>query len=79
VLDDPWHGRGGSITLRREYSAERIAVAPCDAYRLELDRFCRAVGGLEEPAADRDDAVGQARALDALMRAAATGTPQSVA
>lgn len=78
VLDDPWHGRGGSITLRREYSAERITIAPCDPYRRQLDNFCRSIRGLEMPLVDRDDAIGQARALDALLRAATTRTPQEI-
>src|SRR5205814_547545 len=36
-LDDPWHCRTPVIELRREGGAERIALAPEDAYRIELE------------------------------------------
>jgi xylose dehydrogenase (NAD/NADP) len=44
-------------------------------YRLELENVGRAIRGEGAPLLGRDDALGQARALDALLRSAATGQP----
>jgi D-xylose 1-dehydrogenase (NADP+, D-xylono-1,5-lactone-forming) len=77
-LDDPWHCRRPVIELRRGGGVEQIALEPVDSYRLELDDFARAVRGEAEPLLGRDDAVAQARTLDALYRSAETGQAVSL-
>jgi xylose dehydrogenase (NAD/NADP) len=74
-LDDPWHARTPVIELRREGATERIALDPVDSYRLELENLCDAIAGRASPLLGREDAHGQARAIDALYRSADTGAP----
>jgi predicted dehydrogenase len=78
-LDDPWHARRPVIELRRESGVEEIALEPADSYRLELENLSDAIHGEAEPLLGRDDAVGQARAIDALYRSAASGSPVTLA
>jgi D-xylose 1-dehydrogenase (NADP+, D-xylono-1,5-lactone-forming) len=77
-LDDPWHCVHPVIELRREGDVERIELEQEDPYRLELENLSDAIRGEAELLLGRDDAVGQARALEALHRSAATGAPVSV-
>jgi predicted dehydrogenase len=72
-LDDPWHARRPVIELRRDGDVERIELEPTDSYGLELENLSDAIRGRAEPLLGRDDAVGQARAIEALYRSAATG------
>ena len=59
--------------LRRGDEAERIEVEVVDRYRLQGDNFSRSIRGLEPPLLGRDDALGQARTIDALYRSAESG------
>jgi predicted dehydrogenase len=72
-LDDPWHARQPVIEVRREGDVERIELEPADSYGLELENLSDAIRGRGEPLLGRDDAVGQARAIEALYRSAETG------
>ena len=72
-LDDPWHCRTPVIELRRGDGVEEIALTPVDSYRLELENFADAIRGKAEPLLGRDDALAQARAIDALYRSADSG------
>ena len=72
-VDDPWHCTEPGIELRREDGTERIAVEHADSYRLELENVCDAIRGEGELLLGRDDAVGQARTLEALFESAASG------
>lgn len=63
----------GELTLERGGRRERIALPPTHRYALQLENFARACSGDERPLLDRAESVGQARALDALLRSAATG------
>jgi D-xylose 1-dehydrogenase (NADP+, D-xylono-1,5-lactone-forming) len=74
-LDDPWHCRKPVLELRSAEGAEQIALEPVDSYRLELENMSDAIRSRAEPLLGRDDAVGQARAIEALYRAAAEGVP----
>lgn len=79
VLDDPWHIFRPGIELRRDGAdAELIAVEPADSYRLELENFSAAVRGAATPLLGRDDAVGQARVIEALYRSAGAGVAVEV-
>ncbi|HEX2346048.1 MAG TPA: Gfo/Idh/MocA family oxidoreductase [Gaiellaceae bacterium] len=49
-----------------------------DSFALELDNFAQAVAGSLPPLLGREDASGQARAIDALYRAAESGQTVSV-
>ena len=71
VLPDPFLAREPGLLL----SGEPIAVEHADSYRLELENFAAAVAGTEVPLLGREDALGQARVLDALLRSAAAGAP----
>ncbi len=74
-LDDPWHCDRPVIELRREGGVERIELEPVDSYRLELENLSDAIRGEAEPLLGRDDAVAQARTIEALFRSADTGQP----
>ena len=70
LLADPWHGRAPGIEIRRGDDVERVATEAADPYRCELDNFAAAVAGEAPPLLGRDDAVGQARAIELLYAAA---------
>jgi xylose dehydrogenase (NAD/NADP) len=76
-LDDPWHCKKPVIELRTDAGTELISVEPADSYRLELENLSDAIRGEAEPLLGREDAVGQARAIEALYRSAAEGRPVS--
>jgi predicted dehydrogenase len=69
-LDDPWHCKVPVIEVRREGAVERIELFRADSYRLELENVSDAIEGRAELLLGRDDAIGQARALEALHRSA---------
>ncbi len=72
-LDDPWHCRQPVIELRRAGRTELIATEHADSYRLELENLSAAIRGSASPLLGRADAVGQARAIEALYAAADGG------
>jgi predicted dehydrogenase len=74
-LDDPWHCRKPVLEVRREDGTERIELEPQDSYRLQLENMSAAVRGQAEPLLGREDALGQARAIEALYRSAEEGRP----
>jgi D-xylose 1-dehydrogenase (NADP+, D-xylono-1,5-lactone-forming) len=69
-FSDPW----GLVVL----NGEEHRVDPGNAYRAELEDFCAAIRGEHPPLLGKADALGQARALDALLRSAFTGEPAPV-
>ena len=74
-LDDPWHCRTPVIELRRDSGTEVIELEPVDSYRLEVENLADAISGEAPLLLGREDAVAQARALEALHRSAETGAP----
>jgi xylose dehydrogenase (NAD/NADP) len=72
-VDDPWHCVEPVIELRRDGGLERIEVEHADSYRLEIENLSDAIRGSADPLLGREDAVGQARAIEALYRSATTG------
>ena len=74
-LDDPWHARRPVIELRRDGETSEIALDTVNSYRLEVEDLADAIAGATEPLLGRDDALGQARAIDALYRSAAAREP----
>jgi D-xylose 1-dehydrogenase (NADP+, D-xylono-1,5-lactone-forming) len=77
-LDDPWHCHVPVIELRRDGKVERIELEPVDSYRLELENLSDAIRGEGELLLGREDAVGQARTLEALYESATNGKPVSL-
>ncbi len=74
-LDDPWHCTVPVIEVRRDQGVERIELERADSYRLQLENFSDAISGVGEPLLGRDDALGQARTLQALHRSAQSCEP----
>ena len=77
-LDDPYHCVVPVIEVRAGGDVERIELGYENSYRLELENMSDAIRGEGRLLLGRDDALGQARALEALHRSATTGTPVSV-
>ena len=71
-LDDPWHCWEPGIELRRDGEVERMELDPTDSYRLELENLSDAIRGDASLLLGREDAVAQARTLEALHRSAET-------
>jgi xylose dehydrogenase (NAD/NADP) len=75
VVEAPWRvDWGGSVTLRRDGATELVEVDEADAYTLELENLADAIDGGAPALLGRADAVGQARAIEALYRSAESGT-----
>jgi xylose dehydrogenase (NAD/NADP) len=72
-LADPWHARTPVIELRRDGAVERIELERVDSYRLELENLSDVIRGEAELLLGREDAIGQARVLEALHRSASEG------
>jgi D-xylose 1-dehydrogenase (NADP+, D-xylono-1,5-lactone-forming) len=69
-LDDPWHCLEPEIELRRNGEVDRIVLEPEDSYRLQLENLSDAIRGEAQALLGRDDAVAQARTIEALSRSA---------
>jgi predicted dehydrogenase len=72
-LDDPWHANAPVIERRRGGGTDRIELAPADSYQLELENLADAIAGEAPLLLGREDALGQARTIDALFRSAESG------
>ena len=70
VVEAPWRVDWGGRLLVND---EPVRVDEADAYERELANFAAAVGGETEPLLGREDALAQARTIDALYRSAASG------
>ena len=77
-LDDPWHCRKPGIELRRCGEVESIEIELLDSYRLELENLGDAIRGEGKPLLGRDDALAQARVIEALFRSAESGATVSL-
>jgi D-xylose 1-dehydrogenase (NADP+, D-xylono-1,5-lactone-forming) len=72
---DPWHCVSPGITLARpDGSVTHVPVEPVSSYRLELEQVNAAIRGEENALLGEDDAIGQARTIEALYRSAAEGS-----
>ena len=73
-VSDPWHCLEPGLTvIPQGKPAIRVPVPQANAYQLELEEFGKAIRREAHHLLGRDDAVHQARAVDALFRAAASG------
>jgi D-xylose 1-dehydrogenase (NADP+, D-xylono-1,5-lactone-forming) len=66
IAEDPWHG----VTPRLTLDGEEIPVEAVNPYARELEDFSAAIREGRPPRLGREDAVGQARAIEALYAAA---------
>ncbi len=74
VAEAPWRvDWGGGVTLRRGEATESVEIETANSYTLELVNFADAAEGRAELLIGRDDALGQARTIDALYRSAEQG------
>jgi D-xylose 1-dehydrogenase (NADP+, D-xylono-1,5-lactone-forming) len=69
LVQDPY-GTELVIERRAGDEVERIEVEQADRYQLQLENFGDAIRGRANPLLGREDAVGQARTIDLLYRAA---------
>lgn len=68
---DPWHGHAPGIELRAPGgAAERVEVEAADPHRLQLEDVSAAVRAGSAPLVGAAEIVGQARAIEALLRSA---------
>ena len=72
-VDDPWHCFNPGIELRRGGTVEWIEVERVNSYRLELEDLGAAIRGQGTQLLGREDAVQQARVIEALFQSADTG------
>ncbi len=70
---DPWHCHAASFELLRDEERETVTVARADSYRLELENLSAAIRGESAPLLGREDAVAQARVIEALYASADAG------
>jgi predicted dehydrogenase len=70
VVEAPWRVDWGGRLL---VNGEPVPVDEADSYRLELRNFAAAVEGRGEPLLGREDALAQARTIEALYRSAESG------
>ena len=69
---------GGAVDLHRDGRVETVEVPEADSYRLQLENLADAVEGRAPALLGRADALGQARTIDALYRAAETSAAVNV-
>jgi xylose dehydrogenase (NAD/NADP) len=77
-VSDPWHSLKTGIDLARDDGhRERFEIPPANPYGCELDDLAGAVAGEHPPRLGLADALGQARTIDAVLRAAGGGTRET--
>ena len=70
VLEAPWRSDWGGRLL---VDGDEVEVPATNPYERELANLAAAIAGEGEPLLGRDDAVAQARVIEALYRSAETG------
>jgi predicted dehydrogenase len=71
LVEDPWKAPGPGFEIARpDGSRELVEVEVVNPYAREVEDLSRAVRGEGEPRLGRADALGQARAIEALYRSA---------
>ncbi|MDX6620279.1 MAG: D-xylose 1-dehydrogenase D-xylono,5-lactone-forming [Gaiellales bacterium] len=73
-VSDPWHSRKTGIELVRDDGhGEHFDIPAADPYACELDDLAGAIAGEHAPRLGMDDALGQARTIQALYASASSG------
>ncbi len=75
LVPDPWHSLRGVLIV----DGEEQSVEARNPYQCELEDMAAAIRGERAPLLGRDDALGQARVIEALYRSAANGAPVDLA
>ena len=75
LVPDPFIIDTWGLDLRRDGRVERVELEKRNKYQAELENLAAAINGEAEPLLGRVESVGQARALDALLRSAELGEP----
>jgi xylose dehydrogenase (NAD/NADP) len=77
IVEAPWRiDWGGAVTVARRAGGEvateveTISIETANSYRLQLDNLADAIAGRAPQLLGRDDALGQARTIEALYRSA---------
>jgi predicted dehydrogenase len=70
VLEAPWRADWGGRVL---VNGEPVDVPEANPYGLELENLAAAIAGRAEPLLGREDALAQARTIEALYRSAESG------
>jgi xylose dehydrogenase (NAD/NADP) len=78
LLSDPWHATRPGIVLRRGDDIENLEIPEASSYRLQLENVGAAIRGAAPLRLGREDAVAQARVLEALYAAAVGGETVSL-
>jgi D-xylose 1-dehydrogenase (NADP+, D-xylono-1,5-lactone-forming) len=78
-VNEPFHVADPGIHWTHNGGTEMIEVDQGDRYRLQTDNFSRAIRGAEAQLLGREDALGQARVIDALYRSAESGSALNLA
>jgi D-xylose 1-dehydrogenase (NADP+, D-xylono-1,5-lactone-forming) len=74
LVESPWRPDwGGALLLTRGQETTRIEAPAAEMFQLELENFAAAIAGEAPPLLGGADALGQARAIEALYRSAAEG------
>jgi D-xylose 1-dehydrogenase (NADP+, D-xylono-1,5-lactone-forming) len=80
ITTDPWHGGAPDLVrVSDDGVREPLTVAAVDPYAREVEDFSRAVVSGEAPRLGREDAVAQARVIEALYASADSGRAVDVA
>jgi predicted dehydrogenase len=78
LVDDPWK-RPEITVVHEDGTGVDVPMELTDPYAREVEDLSRAIANGTPPLLGRSDAVGQARALEALYRSAAEGSAVSLA
>jgi predicted dehydrogenase len=74
ITTDPWHGGAPDLVrVHADGAHEPLTVAAVDPYAREVEDLSRAIGEDGTPRLGREDAVAQARVLEALYASVASG------
>jgi predicted dehydrogenase len=80
VVESPWRvDMPGDVRLVRDGEVETLPMPTANSYTLELENMADAVAGAAPQLLGREDALGQARAIEALYRSADQGVRVDVA
>jgi xylose dehydrogenase (NAD/NADP) len=76
-VEMPWYAHLEPLSIRVESGAgaEELAAPGANAYQLEIDNFCAAVRGDEEPAISAEETLRNLETLERLLAAATTDRP----
>jgi predicted dehydrogenase len=76
-VEMPWYAHLEPVSVRVVTAAgsEELAAPGANAYQLEIDNFCAAVRGDEEPAISRDETLRNLETMERLLVAAKTDRP----